>query len=307
MLSGVSIMCFTASYAVALALEVTRFFFRSSVRGMVMIGFAAAGLFAHTVFLWNRAVHATGAPLSSQQDWYLISAWIFMAGYLYVTCWQRKTSMGLFVLPVVFSLIGAAAWFADPRPFDIEPAIEIWGMAHGVSILLSTVVVLVGFLSGLMYLFQAYLLKHKVIASGFFRLPSLEWLQLMNRRAMLVAAPLMGVGVLAGVVLNFIHQPHQLPWKDPLSLITLIAFAWLVGAGLVSSLYQPMRHSRKVAYLTLLSFLVLAAMLGVGLFAGTQHRKLQATSSGLRHPPGGALPSGKLVSVGRFPGSEELG
>jgi ABC-type transport system involved in cytochrome c biogenesis permease subunit len=307
MLSGVSIMCFTASYAVALALEVTRFFFRSSVRGMVMIGFAAAGLFAHTVFLWNRAAHATGAPLSSQQDWYLITAWIFVAGYLYVTCWQRKTSMGLFLLPVVFVLIGAAAWFADPRPFDIEPAIEIWGMTHGVSILLATVVVLVGFLSGLMYLFQAYLLKHKVFASGFFRLPSLEWLQDMNRRAMLVAAPLMGVGVLAGVVLNSIHQPHQLPWKDPLSLITLIAFAWLVVAGLVSSLYQPMRHSRKVAYLTLLSFLVLAAMLGVGLFAGTQHRKLQARATVIRHQPGGTLPLGKLKFVSRCPASEELG
>lgn len=289
MLSGVSIMCFTASYAVALALEVTRFFFRSSVRGVVMIAFAAAGLFAHTVFLWNRAAHATGAPLSSQQDWYLISAWIFVAGYLYVTCWQRKTSMGLFVLPVVFLLIGAAAWFADPRPYDIEPAIEVWGIAHGLSILLATVVVLVGFLSGLMYLFQAYLLKHKVIASGVFRLPSLEWLQAMNRRAMLIAAPLMGVGVLAGLVLNLIHRPHQLPWRDPLSLITLVAFAWLVVAGLVSTLYQPMRHSRKVAYLTLLSFLVLAAMLAVGLFAGTQHRKLQAPATRVGQQPGGAV------------------
>ena len=33
MLSGVGIVCFAASYTVALALEVTRLFFRSGIRG----------------------------------------------------------------------------------------------------------------------------------------------------------------------------------------------------------------------------------------------------------------------------------
>ena len=56
MLSGVSTICFAASYAVALALEISRLLFRSGVRGAVMLGFAAAGLVAHTAFLYYRAI-----------------------------------------------------------------------------------------------------------------------------------------------------------------------------------------------------------------------------------------------------------
>ena len=56
MLSHVQIFCFLASYGVALALEVSRLWFRSSIRGMVMLGFVVAGWIAHTAFLYNSAV-----------------------------------------------------------------------------------------------------------------------------------------------------------------------------------------------------------------------------------------------------------
>ena len=74
MLSGVSIFCFAASYAIALVLEVTRLLFRSGIRGAVMLGFAGAGLFAHTVYLFYRVIESyqasglVGAPLSSTQE-----------------------------------------------------------------------------------------------------------------------------------------------------------------------------------------------------------------------------------------------
>ena len=62
------ITCFALGYAVALALEVSRLLFRSGVRGAIMMGFAGAGLLAHTVFLVNQAAKAEGSPLSSWQD-----------------------------------------------------------------------------------------------------------------------------------------------------------------------------------------------------------------------------------------------
>ena len=159
MLEGVSITCFASSYFVAFILEISRLVFRSGIRGVVLLGFAGAGLFAHTVFLVHRALQSTGAPLSSQQDWYLLSAWVLVAGYLGLTCRQRKNVLGLFLLPLVLMLVGAAAWFADATPFAREPAVQLWGLVHGVSILLATIAVLAGFILGLMYVFQAYLLK----------------------------------------------------------------------------------------------------------------------------------------------------
>ena len=84
MLSGVSIVCFASSYAVALGLEITRLFFRSGIRGILLIGFGAAGLLAHTIFLACRAASASGSPLSSMRDWYLLAAWVLaeeLGGY----------------------------------------------------------------------------------------------------------------------------------------------------------------------------------------------------------------------------------
>ncbi len=137
MLSGISIFCFAASYAVALALEASRLWFRSGVRGALMLGFAGAGLLAHTLFLGYRAATAAGAPLSSQFDWYLVAAWIVVAVYLYFTCYHPRTAIGLFILPLVLALIGVAQ-FSPKEPFPRTPAAQVWGIVHGVFLLLGT-------------------------------------------------------------------------------------------------------------------------------------------------------------------------
>jgi ABC-type transport system involved in cytochrome c biogenesis permease subunit len=303
MLAGVSITCFASSYLVAFVLEISRLVFRSGIRGAALLGFAGAGLFAHTVFLVHRALQSSGAPLSSQQDWYLLSAWVLVAGYLGLTCRQRKNVVGLFLLPLVLMLVGAA-WFADATPFAREPAVQLWGLVHGVSILLATIAVLVGFILGLMYVFQTYLLKKKRALPRGLRLPSLEWLQRNNGRAIALSAPLMGLGVVGGVVLNVINEPERVPWFDPLTLSTLVAFVWLLAVSLISAFYRTVRQGRKIAYLTLANFLILAFALIVGLQAGTRHRRASTESLG-RSPSGPAIVTDRADSRGALPRAEE--
>ena len=273
-LSEIGIVCFAGSYAVALVLENTRLFFRSGVRGAIMLGFACAGLFAHTVFLYYHAANAVGAPLSSNRDWYLVAAWVLVIAYLYLTCYHPKTSFGLFILPLVVGLVAVGAYLADDEPFAREPASRIWGIIHGTSILLATVTVVSGFAARLMYLGQAYRLKRKLPPLRGFRLPSLEWLQRANSRAIVVSLLMLGVGILSGVILNLINHDRQgsgLPWNDPFVLSTWIMFGWLVLCALVSAFYKPARQGRKVAYLTLVSFVPLVIALATGLFLDTQH------------------------------------
>ena len=81
MLSGITITCFSASYAVTLLLEITRLFFRAPARFILMIVMTAAGLVAHSIFLVNLARNelATGgniSPFSSWYDWCLIASWV---------------------------------------------------------------------------------------------------------------------------------------------------------------------------------------------------------------------------------------
>ena len=208
MLSHVQIFCFLASYSVALALELSRLWFRSGIRGIVMLGFVVAGWIAHTAFLYNSAVEAVaaaGSPLSSNRDWLLLAAWVLVMVYFYLACYHPATHFGVFLLPLVLGLI-AAARFADPKPFPREPASRIWVVIHGTSILLATVTVLFGFAAGLMYLGQADRLKRKRPPFLKLRLPSLEWLQTANSRTMLASMLLVGVAVASGIVLNLLEE-----------------------------------------------------------------------------------------------------
>jgi ABC-type uncharacterized transport system permease subunit len=275
MLSGITIVCFTASYAVALAMEVTRLFFRMPVRFFLILGFAVAGLFAHTVHLYHRTQTglATGLPLSSWYDWALLVAWILTAVYLGWAIRRPQSPVGLFMLPVVLALIGLAKSLESAQTFQRDQALQLWGIAHGVLLLLGVVVVSFGFVAGLMYLVQSYRLKHKLQPSTLLRLPSLEWLQQANQHMLLHSLLLISLGLGAGIVMNFIRTVGKgfVPWTDPVVITSGILVAWLLAATIFELVYKPAQQGRKVAYLTVANFVFLAIVLVMLATGKSQH------------------------------------
>jgi ABC-type uncharacterized transport system permease subunit len=285
-IENISITCFLASYAVALALEVSRLFFRSGVRGALMVGFSAAGLLAHTLYLAHRAATNAASPLSSELDFYLVAAWVLAVVYLYLTFYHPQHRMGLFVLPAVLVFVISARLFADPRPFPKTTASYWWGAIHGICLLLGTVAVTVGFLTGVMYLLQARRLKKKLPPGQGLRLPSLEWLQRMNARTIALAALTLTGGFLAGIVLNLINarQGSGVPWTDPVILSSSFLMVWMIVAWLFNHLYKPAQQGRKVAYLTVASFIFLVIAL-VSILAPTRHgaKEVRSSEVGMRN------------------------
>lgn len=278
MLSGINIVCFAASYGVALVLEITRLFFRLQVRLVVIMGFMVAGLFAHTVYLWMRAAHVlpSGSPLSSWYDWYLVAAWILAAAYLGLLIARPQTNVGIFLLPIVLALIGVAHTFRGIAPFPRDRAMQMWGMAHGVMLLLGTVTVSLGFVAGAMYLVQSWRLKHHVRPQSGLKLPSLEWLQAVNKQSLLYSACFIALGLLAGIILNLIESRGRgpsLPWTDSVVVSSGILLVWLLAASAFEWLYKPAQQGRKVAYLTVASFLFLALVMVMLLVGGSQHAR----------------------------------
>jgi ABC-type transport system involved in cytochrome c biogenesis permease subunit len=271
-LSGISITCFASSYIVAWLLEGSRFFFRSGVRGAAMLGFGAAGFLAQTLYLGCRAATDGASPLSSSYDWCLLAAWLLVAGYLYATWYYPRAAIGLFLLPLALLLIAAAGLLADRDPIAPQPASQLWGAIHGVFLLLGTVTVMIGFAAGVMYLVQAWRLKHKLPPPVGLRFPSLEWLERVNSRTLVVSAIFVAIGFLAGVVLNLAARGHgEISWSDPVISSSALMLAWLIAAALFNVFYKPARHGRKVAYLTVASFGFLAIALGTLLLVDTGH------------------------------------
>jgi hypothetical protein len=273
--SGISVVCFAASYAVALVCEASRLVFRSGVRGAAMIAFAAAGLVAHTLFLAWRASHEPAVPLSSAFDWYLLAAWVLAGGYLWLTIANPRTPVGLFMLPVVLGLIGAAQ-VSSRAPFPQSPATQIWGAIHGIFNLAASVAVAIGALVGALWLIQAGRLARKQPPLRSFRLPSLERLEHTTDRTLVIAAWTAAAGFLSGIVLNAVNRQRGLletvPWTDPVVLRMAALVAWLVTAAVAARVTRRSADGpRTAAWLSLVSFGVLTASILWGLFGTTRH------------------------------------
>jgi hypothetical protein len=284
MLSGVTVFCFFASYTVALALEVSRLFFRMPVRLVIILGFTLAGLLAHTIYLWNRAGGGT-LPLSSWHDFYVIAAWIMAAAYFGLVASRPQTNVGIFILPIVLVLTGVAWAFPTDATFQRDKALQMWGMAHGIMLLLGTVAVSFGFIAGLMYLVQSYRLKKHLPPQKGLKLPSLEWLQSVNKQSLIYSSCFIALGLVAGIILNTIKfqgQGQAVPWTDGVVLGSAALLVWLLAATVFEWTYKPAQQGRKVAYLTVASFVFLALVMAILLAGGSQHAQPRAAAI----PPG---------------------
>lgn len=261
-LANITTVCFGSSYTIALALEIVGLKFRFGWHRLVMLLFAMAGLVAQTIYLAMR-VGAESSPLASAKDWFLMAAWLVAAIYVVVALWFPKSAVGLFILPLVLVLIGASLVASD-TPISGGNASRVWGIVHGWLLLLATLTVSAGFLAGLMYLIQSWRLKHKMPPSPRFRLPSLEWLEHVNSRSLALSAVLVAGGFLSGLALLRLKHRGETDynlWTDPVVLSLAAMFLWLVAAEIFRWLYPPARRGRKVAYLTLASFVFLVVAL----------------------------------------------
>lgn len=255
----VTIVCFLASYAVALGLELLYQLRPVRLVNWLALAFGMAGLVAQTIFL---AVQRP--PLIWQYGWMLFLAWILAVFYLVGSVHHRRLSWGLFVLPLVLALVGLGAAFGRPTGAiisseDVLPISTAWGMIHGWLLLLAAVGLCVGFLASLMYLVQAHRLRAKTLPGHGLRLWSLERIEAMNRRAIVLAFPLLTAGMLVGLVLMF--QENLSGWTDPRVLASVVL--WLCFAVLLYLRFGYHLRGRPVALLTIVTFVLLVGCLAL--------------------------------------------
>jgi hypothetical protein len=259
MLGTILLAIFSGCYAISLGLEVSRLFVRSGVRGLVMVVFAVAGLATHTVYLVYRAGNGRGF-LASEFDWCITAAWILAAFHMLLTWYRPRNPIGLFSLPLVLALIGAAQFAASEAPFQKVDETRHWGLAHGVCQLLGAVAALVGFITGVMYLLQSWRLSRKELPAQGFELPSLEWLQRANERSMILSVVFLLGGFAFGLALSW-RTHAAIWWSDPVVWSSSLLAMWMMTAMTFNLAYKPARQGRKVAYLTVATFLFVVVSL----------------------------------------------
>jgi ABC-type transport system involved in cytochrome c biogenesis permease subunit len=247
----ITLFCFGASYAVALILELALLARPRPLLRLLSTIFGAAGLLAHTLFLIHALFLAEQRlPLSSPSGSLLFLAWILAIFGVYGSIHHSRQAWAVFVLPLVIGLVVLAAVF--DRPSADSGALWDWGLVHGGLLLLAAVGVCVGFVASVMYLVQAHRLKAKALPGHGLRLLSLERLELMNRRAINLAFPLLTAGLLVGLAL--MAYPNA-GWTT-LKIVSTVVL-WLVYALLLYLRYGVHLRGRHLAVLTIVAFVLL--------------------------------------------------
>jgi ABC-type uncharacterized transport system permease subunit len=244
-----------ACYLAAFGLEVVGLKRRFEGRRIAVAALTLAGFVAQSIVL-TTSFSTEPVPLASPAEWLFVAAWALVIVNLAAKLYLPQTPSGIVLLPVALGLV-AASLAASHQPFAPERTFYFWGVAHGVLLLLGTVSMCVGFLAGLLYLWQSYALKRAKSAAAGWRLPSLEWLERINSRSLAVSTVLILLGFASGVVLSVLKQRHDSTldyWSDPVVQSSAAMLLWLVAAEAFRLIYPAARQGRKVAYLTLASF-----------------------------------------------------
>jgi hypothetical protein len=270
-------------YSLALALELRRQFAPERLGEWWTLVPLGAGWLLHTGLVglewWQGAALGRSPWTGGWHQWWLMLAWgIALASVAWIR-WRPRTVAGLFVLLPLLVLVLIAWQLPRDVAFPVHATSRVWIALHGVCLLLGTGAVLLGSAAGVMYLWQSSLLRRKRRLGGHLQLPSLEWLQRVTERSLLVSSLLVMAGLLVGVLTNFhLRQGARsgVPWNDPVVWTSGLLSLWLLAADLFSLVYRPARQGRKVAYLTVANLAFLVIVLAILLLAPTQHAQADA-------------------------------
>lgn len=263
MLSGVTVSCFLLSYLIVLGMEASRWLLKVPGRRALVIAMLVAGLFAHSIFLINEFVGGESTQpqlIANWFQWSVLGAWGLALACLVLTIRSPNGAIGLFLVPLILALIGMGQLLRDSKPFDAETTRGLWNLIHGVSLSLSTMFICFGFAFGVMYLIQSHRLKHKLRRSRI-KLPTLEFLQSMNRLSLFATTIALAIGVLSGFVLTLGEQ-SKLAWLNAGILSSCVLFGWSLIATVLELADSSSLGGRRSAYLVVSNFALLLLVLG---------------------------------------------
>ncbi len=257
-------------YAAATAAYFGFLYFRHWEAVATWVGRAAVTV--HTLTLGLRVVESGRPPFVYLFEAILFFTWLLMLNYTLLEALLNLKIAGVFVTPVTFILLFAAA--ALPRETTaLDPTLAgAWVGVHLSLSILAYAAFTMAFVFALMYLLQERQLRAKDFRLIFRRLPSLEILDTWSHRLIAVGFALLSLGIISGSIWAGYAWGSHWSW-DPKETFSILTWA-------VYGVYLLLRvrfgwHGRKAAHLSLAGYaLVLANFFVVNLFLNSLHRRL---------------------------------
>jgi len=252
------------------------------IRALRALVGAAAG--AVLLALVLDVVVRGGAPLVGLHRSLLGVTFLFAAGGLAADIFLRIPALSLTAsLTGVASLVGALAMASASSPARTDLFANHWIGLHVACMLVAYAAFVLGALAGALYLAAATSLKRKRRLDLVECLPSLETLDLLERRSILTGFLLLTVGLVVGYLVRREETARSTEWRlDPKVVWTGVT--WVAYGVVIAARRLPRLRGRRAAWLAVLGlFFVLFTYFG----ARTGFHVYDAEPPRPSAPPGG--------------------
>ncbi|UCF35321.1 MAG: cytochrome c biogenesis protein CcsA, partial [Acidobacteriota bacterium] len=224
------------------------------------------GFGCHTGFLIIRGFEKAFFPSSGLRESLAFLAWTVCLCFLIAQARYRIKALGLFLLPLVATLMLSTVFIkSSPIPDILRSS---WFYLHTTSIFLAYAMFFVTFIAGILYLLQERELKSKKPKTFYYQLPSLKTIDDLFLKFLIAGFTFMTFGLIAGII--WAEKEWVQGWqKDPKVMSAMVT--WAIYLLLIYLRASAGWRGRRAVLISLLGFAsVVFTFLGVSFFGG-QH------------------------------------
>jgi ABC-type transport system involved in cytochrome c biogenesis permease subunit len=186
-------------YAAALVAYAWHFAQRNAVLGRSATTLLVAAALSHTFVIGMQTMEFGHVPVAGATSAISTFVWLLALSYLYVEMTTDERAMGVFILPLLVALQALPAF--NPGIEDRAPVLQgpLFGV-HVSSLLFAYASFALACVIGITYVLLFKEIKAKHLGFFYARLPSLQVLDRMNQRAIVIGWIFLTLGIIVGVV-----------------------------------------------------------------------------------------------------------
>jgi ABC-type transport system involved in cytochrome c biogenesis permease subunit len=264
-------------YIVAFAAYAWHFAKRDAVVGRSATTLLVFAALSHTFVIGMMTMEDGQVPVAGATSAISTFVWLLALAYLYTEMTTDERAMGVFILPllIAFQAIPAFGPSAEQRAAVLQG--PLFGI-HVSSLLFAYASFALACVIGITYVLLFKEIKAKHLGFFYARLPSLQVLDRMNQRAIVIGWAFLTIGVIVGamlvaharIVAGSDPRVQAMSVYDPKIFVALVC--WCVYSFELFAARRIGWGGRRTAYLSALGFaIVLLNFVPISYFLTTSH------------------------------------
>jgi ABC-type transport system involved in cytochrome c biogenesis permease subunit len=263
-----------ALYVAALVAYVLHFARRQPAVGRAATTLLVAGALAHTFVIGMLTMEVGHVPVTNASSAISTFVLLLVLSYLYAEMTTEERAMGAFILPLAVALQMIPA--LHPMPEDRADVLQgpLFGI-HVSSLLFAYASFALACVIGITYVLLFKEIKAKHLGFFYARLPSLQVLDTMNQRAIVVGWVCLTIGLVVGTIWagqapTYDPRVQAMSLEDPKIFVALLS--WAIYSFQVFLAPRIGWGGRRTAYLSAVGFaIVLLNFLPISYFLTKSH------------------------------------